>query len=101
MIFNKKDLIRKQPQVTFRRYDLIGGDFSIICQSAETEDVRKDCKLYYSEKSEGDRLYKFVLSFLTPLQRWSEDKFLHSFDEALRDGGKQKLIRAIYNDFEA
>lgn len=99
MIFNKKDLIRRRPG----RYNLMDGDFSIICQSSKTKQQleEKECKLYYSEKSEGSRLYTFVFSFLMPQQRWSEDEFLHSFDKALQDGGKQKLIRAIYNDFGA
>jgi len=106
MIFNKKDIIKREDASDKqKRYYLSFGDLQIHCSSIIGV-YRKvtwwACKFYYPTKDSPEAIvFKIVLDFNVRAP-WSEDKMLKALEgELIMNNGKRRLIRAIYNDFEA
>jgi len=106
MIFKAKDLVKKKCQRGSREFEIFNNYFKIICWGEKmlSNYIRWwNCSLYKVIPREPDLFSKSLrkLFEFTAPQPWGETKMLYSLNKALQEGGKQKLIRAIYNDFEA
>lgn len=98
MIFGKKNLVRKPSyKKGFRNYeiDFNGEKITIACHGRSRMGNPASIGYWFIQlRMHGEEFGSF--SFMPP---WADGKFYYGLKTFMNNGGKQKLIRAIYNDF--
>lgn len=103
MIFNKENLKESSKSRGFRRYKWKDKPLEIICHGRMGMGYRNKTIQYWVCKPSLMLAGKYAKEFMTFSFHppWAEKKLYQALEQSMIKEGKYKLMRAIYNDFEA